>query len=156
MIAELRIDLAGRADAAPIAALSRDAIEHGLPWRWTPVRVTGAIEHPDTNVAVVRERGGVVAFGIMRYAADAAHLQLLAVHPQRRRAGVGSALLLWLEDVARTAGLARIGLEARADNAAGRCFYSERGYHERAIVPAMYSGRLDGVQLEKWLRLRAP
>ncbi|MDH4290019.1 MAG: GNAT family N-acetyltransferase [Aquincola sp.] len=152
MIADISIELARRADAAAIAALSRDAIEHGLPWRWTPTRVRRAIEHPETNVAVVRELGAVVAFGIMIYAGETAHLQLLAVRPSRRRCGVGSALLIWLEGVARAAGIARIGLEARVDNAAGRCFYSEHGYHERHIVAAMYGGRFDGVRMEKWLR----
>ena len=38
------------------------------------------------------------------------------------------------------------------DNEAARSFYSERAYHERAIVRRMYSARLDGVKLEKWLR----
>lgn len=152
MIADVPIQLALRSDAAAIAALSREAIEHGLPWRWTPPRVMRAIGHPESNVAVVRERGAVVAFGIMLYAGETAHLQLLAVHSARRRSGVGSALLVWLEQVARAAGIARIGLEARIDNAAGRCFYSEHGYHEHHIVPVMYSGRLDGVRMDKWLR----
>jgi ribosomal-protein-alanine N-acetyltransferase len=152
MIDDIPIALADRADAAAIAALSRDAIERGLPWRWTPTRVMRAIEHPETNVAVVREQGAVAAFGIMIYAGETAHLQLLAVHPSRRRRGLGSALLIWLEGVARAAGIARIGLEARVDNVAGRCFYCEHGYHERHIVAAMYSGRLDGVRMQKWLR----
>jgi len=156
VIADIPVQLARRGDATAIAALSRDAIEHGLPWRWTPVRVMRAIAHPDSNVAVVRERSALAAFGIMMYAGETAHLQLLAVHASRRRSGVGSALLVWLEDVARAAGIARIGLEARIDNTAGRCFYCEHGYHERHIVPAMYSGRLDGVRMEKWLRPAPP
>jgi ribosomal-protein-alanine N-acetyltransferase len=91
----------------------------------------------------------------MSYRADDAHLLLFAVHRHHRRQGVGSALLQWLEDVARTAGCQRIRLEARWDNVAARSFYNEHGYHERVIRRAMYSGVLDGVQLEKWLQ-RAP
>jgi hypothetical protein len=34
------IRLATRDDVRAIAALSRTEIEHGLPWRWTPPRVT--------------------------------------------------------------------------------------------------------------------
>ena len=153
MIATVPIRLAMRADAAAIAELSRDAIEHGLPWRWTPPRVRRAVADSQTNVAVAREGGLLLGFGIMQYTGDeAAHLQLLAVHPAQRRAGIGSALLVWLEEVARAAGLQRIGLEARLDNVAGRCFYCEHGYHERRIVARMYCGRLDGVRMEKWLR----
>jgi ribosomal-protein-alanine N-acetyltransferase len=151
MIASAPIALAVRADAAAIAALSREAIEHGLPWRWTPARVARAIDHRETNVAVVR--GDVLrGFGIMRYAGESAHLLLFAVHHEYRRTGIGSALLLWLEDVALAAGIARIVLEARTDNDPGRCFYNEHGYHEGAMVPAMYSHRVHGLRMEKWLR----
>ena len=38
------------------------------------------------------------------------------------------------------------------DNVAARSFYNEHGYQEGDIERAMYSGRLDGVKLEKWLR----
>jgi ribosomal protein S18 acetylase RimI-like enzyme len=54
--------------------------------------------------------------------------------------------------VARTAGVSRVLLECRRDNAAAREFYGELGYHERAIVRRMYSGLEDGITLEKWLR----
>ncbi len=140
------------ADAAAIAALSRDEIEHGLPWTWRAPRVRHAIADPDTNVIVAGPPGAVAAFGLMYYADDDAHLLLFAVHKSRQRQGVGSALLQWLEDAARAAGARRIRVEARLDNAAARSFYNERGYHELEIVRGMYSARLDGVKLEKWLR----
>jgi ribosomal-protein-alanine N-acetyltransferase len=156
MIADVAIRLASPADAAEIAAISRDAIEHGLPWSWRPGRVARAIADRDTNVAVVAEPGALVAFGIMSYLEDDAHLLLFAVRSARRRHGVGSAVLVWLEDVARVAGVRRIRLEARRANLAARSFYNEHGYHERAIRPGMYGGTVDGVQLEKWLREDAP
>ena len=155
MLTDAVVRLALPADAAAIAAMSREAIEHGLPWSWRPERVARAIRDRDTNGAVIGEPGTLAAFGIMTYRADDAHLLLFAVHRHHRRQGVGSALLQWLEDVARTAGCQRIRLEARWDNVAARSFYNEHGYHERVIRPAMYSGVLDGVQLEKWLQ-RAP
>ena len=98
--------------------MSRDYIEHGLPWRWRHDRVAAAIVNPDTNVAVVGDHGAMVAFGIMSYAEFDAHLLLFAVRRSRQRAGVGSAVLLWLETVARTAGAKRIQVEARRDNTA--------------------------------------
>lgn len=152
MIADVAIRLASVADAVAIAAMSRDYIEHGLPWRWVPGRVAGCVRDPATNVAVVGEPGTVRAFGIMSYAEDDAHLLLLAVRSDSRRQGLASALLLWLETVARSAGAGRIRVEARRDNIAARNLYSEHGYHECSIRKAMYSGVLDGVRLEKWLR----
>ena len=143
----LTIRLATRGDAAAIAALSRDEIEHGLPWTWREPRVRNAIADPQTNVIVVGPPGAVAAFGVMYYADDDAHLLLFAVHRSQQRQGVGTALLHWLEEAAAAAGASRIRVEARS-------FYNEHGYHEGAIVRGMYSGRLDGVRLEKWLRPR--
>ena len=155
MIADVAIRLATRADAADIAAMSRDYVEHGLPWRWRHDRIAAAIANPDTNVAVVGEQGAIAAFGIMSYANLDAHLLLFAVRSAKQRMGVGSAVLLWLEAVARTAGSARIQVEARRENVAARNFYSEHGYHERLIKKAMYSGIVDGIRLEKHMRVES-
>jgi ribosomal-protein-alanine N-acetyltransferase len=153
VIAHVMVRLATQADAADIAAMSRDYIEQGLPWSWTPLRVARAIRDPEINVAVVGERGALEAFGIMQYLDDDAHLLLFAVRRASRRKGIGSALLEWLEDVARCAGAKRIRLEARRDNAAARNFYCEHGYHELVIAEKMYRGLEDGVKLEKWFRI---
>jgi [ribosomal protein S18]-alanine N-acetyltransferase len=154
MIADVAVRLAVPADAADIAGMSRDYIEYGLPWGWTHGRVLRAIRAPDTNVAVVGNQGGVVAFGIMSYADEEAHLLLFAVRRASQRKGIGSAVLLWLEAVARSAGSRRIRVEARRENLAARCFYNEHGYHERVIQKGMYGGVLDGVRFEKILRSR--
>jgi ribosomal-protein-alanine N-acetyltransferase len=152
MISHLAIRLATLSDAVAIAALSRDEIEHGLPWTWQAGRVRDSIRDPDTNVIVVGAPGAIAAFGAMYYADDDAHLLLFAVHRSQQRRGVGSALLRWLEEAAQAAGAKRIRVEARMDNEAARSFYNEHGYHEREVAPRMYSARLDGVRLEKWLR----
>ena len=43
------VRLARRADAAAIAALSRDEIEHGLPWRWRALPSTATARRPPTG-----------------------------------------------------------------------------------------------------------
>lgn len=152
MINDSVIRMATTADAADIAAMSRDHIEQGLPWSWRYERVAQAIENPDRNVVVVGEPGAIVAFGIMSYLDDDAHLLLFAVCPRLQRRGVGSVVLRWLEAIARAGGARRIRVEARRENVAARNFYNEHGYHERAIKKAMYGRVVDGVRLEKWLR----
>lgn len=152
MIADVAVRIASLTDAAEIAAMSRDYIEQGLPWTWTEARVARSIRTPDTNVVVVGERGALVGFGIMSYLEDDAHLLLFAVRRSHQRKGVGSAILRWLEKVARTAGAHRIRVECRRDNSAARNFYGEHGYHEFVITKRMYRGLADGVNLEKHLR----
>ena len=86
---ELSLQLARLADATTIANLSRDLIEYGLRWRWTPMRVAVSIRAPNVNVLVARIHENTAGFAIMRYGDDDAHLDLLAVAPPYRRAGVG-------------------------------------------------------------------
>jgi ribosomal-protein-alanine N-acetyltransferase len=154
MTGDLPITLAGPGDAHDIAAMSRDLIEHGLPWNWRPGRVRATIRDPSTNVAVLREEGVLLAFGIMEYLEADAYLVLFAVRREHQRRGLGSALLRWLEASAIASGAERIRVEARRDNEAARSFYNEHGYHELRIQPGRYAGTLDGVYLEKWLRPR--
>lgn len=152
MTADRSVRLANPEDAEDIAAMSRTLIERGLPWNWRPARVLTAIRDPDTNVAVVRMDGAVVAFGIMEYLDADAYLALLAVRPENQRRGIGSSVLRWLETSAKVAGARRIRLEARRDNFPARSFYNELGYHEIAFRHGRYSDGVDGVVLEKWLR----
>jgi ribosomal protein S18 acetylase RimI-like enzyme len=150
--ADVVVRLARTADAAGIAEMSRDYIEHGLPWTWTQGRVESAIHDADINVVVVGDRGAITAFGIMSYPDDDAHLLLFAVRKNQQRRGVGSAILHWLEEAARAAGAKRIRVECRRDNAAARNFYCEHGYQELSITTKFYRGLKDGIHLVKWLR----
>ncbi|MEP6823979.1 MAG: GNAT family N-acetyltransferase [Ramlibacter sp.] len=149
------IRLAVATDAGPIADLSRSDIELGLGWSWQAPRVLRAIGDRATNVAVACQGGQVVGFGIMQYADETAHLSLLAVHPVARHQGLGKRLLSWLEEVARTAGIQCLRVEARADNPNAIAFYEALGFRELSRVAGYYSGRIDAVRLEKSL-LRAP
>ncbi len=143
------IELAVAADAERIAAMSRDYIESGLLWSWVPARVLRAIGDRSTNVAVVRGHRSLVGFGIMHYADECAHLALLAVHPVHRNRGLGSRVLAWLEKPARVAGIARIDVEARADNPPAIEFYRRNGFEEAGVVAGYYQGRIDAVRLQK-------
>lgn len=151
MISHLRIDLAASADARAISSLSGTAIEHGLRQTWTPQRVLASIRNPATNVAVARDGAHLVGFGIMDYDDARAHLALLAVAESRRRQGVGSALLLWLEESALTAGIAIVRAEVRLENVAARRFYGALGYEEGERLAGYYQAIEDALRLEKKL-----
>lgn len=135
---ELSLRLARPADAAAIANLSRDLIEHGLVWRWTPQRVTASIRAANVNVLVGRIQGKIAGFAIMRYGDDDAHLDLLAVAPPFRRAGVGRRLLQWLEECAVVAGIFSVALEVRESNEEAQLFYEHLGYRRLAHLPGYY------------------
>ncbi|HSV44148.1 MAG TPA: GNAT family N-acetyltransferase [Ramlibacter sp.] len=136
--------------AAPIAAMSRTYIEHGLGWSWTRPRVLRAIRDPATNVVVALDaHGRLHGFGIMKYGEDLAHLTLLAVEPAHRHQHLGARLLGWLETSARAAGIQRIRVEARADNPNAIAFYQRQGFRELQTLAGYYQGTVDAVRLEK-------
>jgi ribosomal-protein-alanine N-acetyltransferase len=137
---ELSLRLARPADATTIANLSRDLIEYGLRWRWTPMRVAASIRAPNVNVLVARIHENIAGFAIMRYGDDDAHLDLLAVAPPFRRAGVGRQLLEWLEKCAVVAGIFSVALEVRAGNEGAQLFYQRMGYRTLVHLPGYYQG----------------
>ncbi len=151
MIIHPDIRLAASSEAAAIARMSREYIEYGLGWSWTPRRVLRAIEDRATNVVVGHEQEIIAGFGIMSYGETKAHLVLLGVEPARRQRGLGAALLGWLEKCALTAGLPRVQLEARADNPSAIAFYQEQGYQAMGTVAGYYRGAVDAVRMEKRL-----
>ena len=93
LVPESALALARIADAAVIARLSRTLIETGLPWSWVPARVVASLRQPETNVLVARAGDQIAGFGIMRYGAEEAHLDLFAVDRAWQGQGLGRRLL---------------------------------------------------------------
>jgi ribosomal-protein-alanine N-acetyltransferase len=151
IVPESALALARLADAPVIAQLSHTLIETGLPWSWVPQRVAASMRQPETNVLVARAGERIMGFGIMRYGVEAAHLDLFAVDRAWQGQGLGRRLLEWLERPAQVAGLARILLEVRADNAGARAFYERLGYRRLALLPDYYQGREDALRMERSL-----
>lgn len=145
----LVIRLAAKSEAEAIALESMAEIEHNFEWTWHPQRVAGAIDDPDTNVAVATDGDAMLGFGIMKYEEEVAHLVLFGVREDMRRQGIGTALLAWLEKVAAVAGVGAFRVEARFSNSGARAFYRKNGYVESEVVPGMYRGAEDGVRFEK-------
>lgn len=152
MIGEIDISLAAPADAGVIAQLSRDAIEHGLSWRWTARRVARSIRDSETNVILARRGGAFLGFAILKYEDDDAHLLLMAVNPTYRRRGVASAMLAWLEETVRTGGWANIELEVRSRNEEAISFYRHHGFDEAGLYPGYYEGVEDARRMVKAMR----
>ncbi|HEX4151547.1 MAG TPA: GNAT family N-acetyltransferase [Steroidobacteraceae bacterium] len=137
-LATLGLALSG--DAEEIAEMSRDSIEAGLSWSWTPARVRRSILSRESSVVVARRERRVAAFAIMHVGDDVAHLNLLAVAGGHRRQGLGRRLIDWLSATALEAGVFRIDLELRANNAVARAFYQRLGFEALNIVPGYYQG----------------
>ena len=72
------LGLARPNDAREIAEMSRDFVEQGLSWSWTPARVQHFIMGPDASVVVARrdrrgDRFGGTTAGDPRYGGTGRH-----------------------------------------------------------------------------------
>jgi len=145
------LGLARSADADEIAAMSRDLIERGLAWSWTPPRVVRCIAGRDSSVVVARCERRIAAFAIMHFGDEVAHLNLLAVAPAFRRRCLGRRLMEWLTTTAIEAGVFRIDLELRAGNAAARTFYERLGFEALNVLEGYYQGREAALRMTRRL-----
>lgn len=145
------------ADAPRLAAMSRDLVELGLGWSWVPSRIAWHMRAPESVVLVARKGVRIAGFAIMRFAVEDAHLDLLAVKPAYRRAGIGRSLMAWLEESALVAGISVISLEVRAENDGARSFYDKLGYRPLKRMPGYYDGRETAIRMARdlWCTLPA-
>lgn len=133
---------ATRADARVMAVMSRELIEAGLRWRYTPPRMAQLIAEAETMALVACEGPRIAGYAVMHFGDDEAHLLLLCVQAALQRRGVGRRLHDWLLASARTAGMQRVRLELRADNTAAFAFYRALGFRQTGVTDAYYDGRL--------------
>ena len=147
MIDNEDIGLAKIGDAKRIAGMSRELIESGLGWSWTPSRVAREINDKSTNVIVTRDGNDVIGFAVMKYLDQEARLNLFGVHPDYRRRGIGTRMISWLEATALVNGNGIIYLETRLKNQSAREFYRSLGYKVVKRIPGYYRGKETAVQM---------
>lgn len=94
-------------------------------------------------LALVAEEEGIIGFILALREGEELHIHDLAVVPEHRRQGVGSALLKEL--LAAAAGTRRVRLEVRASNHAAQAFYTKHGFRRIAILPNYYADGEDGI-----------
>ncbi len=94
--------------------------------------------------------GLVIGVGGFWQILEEAHINLLAIHPQYQRRGLGKILLKKLLYQAKTLGLERATLEVRASNNIALGMYQKFGFQEAGRRPNYYPDNLEeGVIL--WL-----
>ncbi len=75
------------------------------------------------------ERPPVLGYAGFQVVLDEGHIMTIAVHPQHRRRGLGTLLLLDLFEQARERGVQRLTLEVRVSNVAAQRLYEAFGFH---------------------------
>ena len=148
----VKLGLASIDDALAIAEMSRDLIETGLGWSWTPARVAREIRDRESIVLVARLRGLLIGFAVAGFGDEVTHLSLLAVRREWQRRNIGRSLFEWLKASALTAGMAEMRVELRAVNRGARQFYRALGFEEAGWSPGYYRGRETALRMRLNLR----
>jgi ribosomal protein S18 acetylase RimI-like enzyme len=149
---DVTLSLARLGDAPAIATMSREFIESGLPWSWTPKRVAALIRQRECLAVIATVDRTMVGFVMAQFGADSVHVALLGVAEGYRRQGIARRLLAWVEESAVAAGLFQVRLEVRRINRSAQRFYLSLGYTESGCMSNYYSGREDAIRLARDLR----
>jgi tRNA threonylcarbamoyl adenosine modification protein TsaD/ribosomal-protein-alanine acetyltransferase len=111
-----------------------------FPTPWTKgMFVDELVQGESRHWVVADSPWGLLGYGGLMEADDEGHVMNLAVRPDARGRGLGTAMLSWLVVEARRRGLRRLTLEVRPSNAEAIDLYHRAGFHEVGRRPGYYS-----------------
>ena len=124
----VRLERARATDVSEVAALERTC--YADPWPATSF--DGLQDNPAVHFVVARQGDGgrLTGYVIGWFVADEGEVANLAVSPESRRNGVGTALLDSLLADAAARGTRALFLEVRESNVAARKLYTSRNFEE--------------------------
>jgi len=140
-VAALAIADIADADVAEVVALWQRC---GLtrPWNDPPGDIALARRNPNSTVLVGREGGEIVATAMVGHDGHRGWVYYVAVDPDWRMKGFGSAMMDAAEAWLRAAGVPKLQLLVRRENAKAGAFYQSIGYEEAHTV--VFAKWIDG------------
>ena len=141
MIAGLAITAIEDADVTSVVSLWERC---GLtrPWNDPVADIALARKGPNSTILLGREDERVVASAMVGHDGHRGWVYYVATDPDRRGKGLGRAIMNAAEDWLRQAGIAKLQLLVRQDNAKASAFYETIGYDEAAVT--VFAKWLDG------------
>ena len=109
-----------------------------FPSAWSRESYLRELRSRNSYYFVARLEGAIIGHAGMWTISDEAHISTLAVHPDRRRRGLGRRLLSHLIQLARRRHAARVTLEVREANYIARSLYRQFGFDETGVLPRYY------------------
>jgi len=147
MDARCHIRPASLADVPALAELEQACFSD--PWTAAGIRET--IQYETARTFVAQESDRIVGYLIARISGVEGEILDLAVLPERRRRGIGAALLNTTWNALQREGVKELYLEVRETNSAAIALYRQRGFRPVGVRPRYYRN-----PPEDALVLRAP
>jgi len=104
--------------------------QYSFPTPWEIEAFVTELDRPMSHVWIAEEDRNLAGYICFWIVAREIHLMNIAVHPGRRRRGVGSRLLGKMKEIGKGADVREISLEVRPSNKAARAFYLQAGFQE--------------------------
>jgi ribosomal protein S18 acetylase RimI-like enzyme len=143
MIAELAITGIEDADVSAVVSLwERCALTR--PWNDPVADIALARKNANATILLGRENDHIVASAMVGHDGHRGWVYYVAVDPDWRGQGLGRAIMTAAEDWLRQAGIAKLQLLVRRENAKASAFYETIGYDEAQV--AVFAKWLDGRQ----------
>jgi len=112
------------------------------PWNDPRSDIALARRGPNSTILVGRDGGHVVATAMVGHDGHRGWVYYVAADPDRRKQGLGRAIMEASETWLRQAGVAKLQLLVRRENAQAGAFYQSIGYDEAQV--AVFAKWLDG------------
>jgi ribosomal protein S18 acetylase RimI-like enzyme len=129
------------ADIATVIALWQ-ACGLTRPWNDPAADIALARRQPNSTVLIGRADNAIVATVMVGYDGHRGWVYYVATDPDRRAKGYGRAIMYAAEEWLRAAGIAKLQLLVRRDNARAGAFYQSIGYAEAQTI--VFAKWLDG------------
>jgi ribosomal protein S18 acetylase RimI-like enzyme len=131
----------GDADVADVIALWQ-ACGLTRPWNDPTADIALARRGPNSAILIGRDGDAMIATAMVGHDGHRGWVYYVAVDPARREKGFGRAIMNAAEDWLRQAGVAKLQLMVRRENAKAGAFYQSIGYAESQTM--VFAKWLDG------------
>ncbi len=139
--AALSIAPIGDADVADVVALWQ-ACGLTRPWNDPAADIALARRGPNSAILIGRDGDAMIATAMVGHDGHRGWVYYVAVDPACREQGFGRAIMNAAEDWLRRAGIAKLQLMVRRENARAGAFYQSIGYAESQTI--VFAKWLDG------------
>ena len=129
------------ADVAAVIALWQ-ACGLTRPWNDPAADIALARREPNSTILIGRNDGAIVATAMVGHDGHRGWVYYVATDPDRRAKGYGRTIMNAAEDWLRAAGIAKLQLMVRRENARAGAFYQSIGYAEAQTI--VFAKWLDG------------
>jgi ribosomal protein S18 acetylase RimI-like enzyme len=131
-------------DVATVVALWQRC-ELTRPWNDPAADIALARRGPNSTILIGRDGEAIIASAMVGHEGHRGWVYYVAVDPDHRGKGYGRTMMDAAEDWLRNAGIAKLQLLVRPENAKVQAFYESIGYDEQPRI--MYAKWLDGREI---------